>query len=161
MLQSHPNGESNRRAFNQTIHQIAPYFYHVLRSSLWRGGFSSTKAGNKTCGRSPGTNYNNWLLLFRERYPRPHGWGTGADAAEGCCSCESSKGAAKLVPGMYETKGELNEKKMVVQRKSALKEKLQEYAWGDDASVQNNQSTTWCATSSLLKLVDIILFTIN
>jgi len=43
---------------------------------------------------------------------------------------------------MYETKGELNEKKMVVQRKSALKEKLQEYAWGDDASVQNNQSTT-------------------
>ena len=39
-------------------------------------------------------------------------------------------------------KGELNEKKMVVQRKSALKEKIQEYAWGDDASVPNNQSTT-------------------
>ena len=39
-------------------------------------------------------------------------------------------------------KGELNNKKMVVQRKLALKEKLQEYAWGDDASVQNNQSTT-------------------
>ena len=58
-------------------------------------------------------------------------------------------------------KGELNEKKMVVQRKSALKEKIQEYAWGDDASVPNNQSTTWCASSSLLKLVDIILFTIN
>ena len=36
-------------------------------------------------------------------------------------------------------KGELNEKKMVVQRKSALKEKIQEYAWGDDASAPNNQ----------------------